>query len=94
MARQKLDALQAFDREVRETTLERQKQLADQSERMRRRIVKRLREIVDEYARDKKLDLVLDTANRGLSAVESVVYAGEKLDITEAVAEIVKKDGE
>jgi len=93
-AREKLEDLQVFDREVRETTLKRQKQLADQSDRMRRRVVKRLREIVGDYARDNEYDLVLDTANRGLSAVESVVFAAPELDITEAVVEIVRKDGE
>lgn len=86
-AREKLMALEEFQQEIRETTLKRQRQLTDQSDRMRRRIVTKIIEVVDQYAAEKGFTLILDTASRGLSGVESVVYADEKLDVTDAVQE-------
>jgi len=88
-AREKLVALEEFQQEIRETTLKRQKQLTDQGDRMRRRIVGKIVEVVDKYASDNGYALILDTANRGLSGVESVIYADEKLDVTDAILKLI-----
>jgi Skp family chaperone for outer membrane proteins len=88
-AREKLIALEEFQQSVRETTLRRQQQLADQGDRMRRRIVGKIVGIIEGYANDNGYKLILDTANRGLSGVESVIYADKALDITEAVLKII-----
>jgi len=94
-AREKLIALEEFQQEIRETTLKRQQQLSDQGDRMRRRIVGKIVEVVEKHASEKEYTVILDTANRGLSGVESVIYADKTLDITDTVLElIVEPQGE
>ncbi len=91
-AREKLIALQEAEQEVRMRSRDRQAQLAELGDRMRRRIVEKILTLVDAYAKDKGYTLVLDTSNRGLNGVESVVYASDALDITDAIIERVQDD--
>ena len=54
-AEEKLTAVRDYDRKVRETMGSRQKQLSDQSLRMRKRIVEKIQESVRDYAAKKEL---------------------------------------
>ena len=92
LAEEKLSELREREREIRETASLRRKQLNDQQARMRRRIVKKLREIVKGYCEENKITLVLDSALPGSAAVEAVVYSAEHLDITEEVLGLIKKE--
>ena len=86
-----LEALREMEREIRETTNMRRKQLNDRQLRMRSQIVKKLREIIGAYARGQGITLVLDSAVPGTgTAPESVVYSAPDLDITEAILGLIK----
>jgi Skp family chaperone for outer membrane proteins len=88
-AREKAEDLRQFERDAREKVRLRQRQLADQELRLRRRIVDKLRGVVQEYAADKGLSLVLDTS-RDPKGIDTVVFSSEALDITE---DIIKLSG-
>ena len=90
-AEEKLIALREFDAEVRQTTLLRQKQLADRKRRMRERIVERIRAIIQTYAAKKGLALVLDSGPM-LEGPGAVVYSLKTMDITEDILKIVAAD--
>lgn len=94
IAEEKLNALRECEMKIRETTSSRQKELADQGMRMQRRIVTKLRGIIGKVAAEKQIDLVLDSAAVGISGVESVIYAGKALDITEDVIKVVNVGSE
>ena len=86
-----LESLRAMEREIRETTSMRRKQLNDRQLRMRGRIVKKLREVIGAYARGQGITLVLDSAVPGTgNAPESVVYSADNLDITEDILGLIK----
>ena len=84
-------AIRDFQRDARERTGLRQKQLADHRIRMGKRVLAEVREIISEYARKKNIALVLDSAGIAASGVETVVYSSGTLDITEDIVDLVKK---
>jgi len=88
LAEDKLAALRDFDNEVRQTTVMRQKQLADRKHRMRDRIVGKIRDIVRAYANQHGLVLVLD-CGAVMDNPGSVLYNAEKMDVTEDILKIV-----
>lgn len=91
IAEDKLVALREYERNIRERSGLRQKQIADQKVRMRRRIVSKLREIIGEYARKNGYLLVLDSSGLGMNGVETVVYNLEGIDITDNVLKVIEK---
>jgi len=91
MAEEKLIAIREYQRDARETAGLRQKQLNDHRMRMGKRILSEVREIIAEYAKKEKMALVLDSAGIAASGVEMVLYSSEKLNITDAIVELVKK---
>ena len=60
----------------------RQKQLDDQGRRMRRSIVDELRGFVKEYARERGIEVVLDSSGNSLNGVEIVLFADSRVDAT------------
>lgn len=84
-AEAKLEAMRAYEQEIRENMALRQKQITSQKLRMHRHVLDAINERVGAYAREQGFDLVLDSSGRGMSAAESVVYAAEKMDITQPV---------
>ena len=88
LAEDKLAALKDFDNEVRQTTLMRQRQLADRKHRMRDRIVGKIRDIIRTYATQHGFVLVLDSG-AVMDNPGSVLYNAEKMDVTEDVLKIV-----
>ena len=89
-AEEKFQALMKFNDEMRETAIKRQKQFSDQGQRMAERVQEKIAEAVREYAKKKGYTLVLDSAVQGMSGLDGVVYAEEKMDDT---AEILKITG-
>lgn len=65
-----------------------QKQLSDQTLRMRQRILEKLRQIVSEYAEKNGYTLVLDGAV-GVTSLPPVIYRQDALDITDAILKII-----
>jgi Skp family chaperone for outer membrane proteins len=92
-ARQKIKGLTEFQSKVRETRVERQKELSDQEMRIFRRVIGKLRDMVSEYAVEQKIDLVLDEAGIGMHGAPMVVHASDALDITDAILKRVAARG-
>lgn len=90
-AEEKLTAVRDYDRKIRETLGARQKQLSEQSLRMRKRIVEKIQAEVREYAAKKEYALVLDSAALSVSGVEIMLYSSDKIDITEELVKIIGK---
>jgi outer membrane protein len=89
LAETKVGALRDKERSVRETIGDRQKQLQDQRVRMLRRVVSDVRQTIGEYAANKGYTVVLDSSGVGMNGSESVVYAVDKIDITEDVLKLI-----
>jgi outer membrane protein len=90
-AEEKLTAVRDYDRKVRETMGARQKQLSEQSLRMRKRIVEKIQEAVREYAAGKGFTVMLDSAALSVSGVEILLYASDKIDVTEDLLKVIGK---
>ena len=84
--------LRAFEQQYVETIRERQKQLNDQENRMRRRIIDKVETLVQEAAEDGGYTLVLDASSRGVAGAKTVLAHAEALDITEAVLKRMAKE--
>jgi Skp family chaperone for outer membrane proteins len=87
-AEEKLIALKDYGAEAQQTTQLRQRQLTERRKRMRERIVDEIRGIVESYAADKGLALVVDSGPI-LDSPGAVVYSLKKMDITEDVLKLV-----
>jgi len=84
----KLAELRDYDREVAQTVMLRQKQLADRKRRMRDRIVGKIKDIIRAYAVEKGYALVLDSAGV-MDNPGAVLYHTAKLDITADIMRLV-----
>jgi Skp family chaperone for outer membrane proteins len=91
VAEEKLRRLRELELTLRKTVVRRKDELRDQQLRMRRRIVKKLREMIAAYCKQKDITLVLDSALPGMPAAESVVYSAPDLDITEDILALIRK---
>lgn len=79
--------LMEFEGQIRDKTLGRRRQLEDERRRMRQHIVDKIKGIIREYARERKLALVLDSSGITTSEFEPVLFAQETMDITAAIEE-------
>jgi outer membrane protein len=86
-AEEKLSAVEDKRQMLRETSDLRQKQLQDQTLRLRQRILEKLRAAVSEYAESNGFTLVLDGA-AGTASLPPVIYRKSALDITDEIVKI------
>lgn len=84
-ARAKMQELVELERTIRETTRRRKRDLAEEELRLQRSIVGKIHEKIVEYARNEKIDLVLDSAAISAGGVQTVIHHAERLDITDAI---------
>ena len=91
IAEERLTAVRDYERKIRETMGLRQKQLQEQSMHMRKRIIDKIRRMIEDYSADKGYGLVLDKAGLSVNGVEIVLYSSDKVDITEDIYKIVSK---
>lgn len=84
-AEDKLVELRDFESRIRRFDETRRKQLDDQSRRMRKRIVDEILQTVNNFAKVRGFQLVLDSSAQSLNGVETVLYGDPKLDITDDV---------
>lgn len=89
-ARQKWSSFQEHQQKLRKTRSENQRDLADQEMRQFKRIIAKLREIIGEYAAEHKIDVVIDTAGVGMHGGPFVLFASDKLDITDDILKRVE----
>jgi len=80
-----------FESRIQRFDQTRRKQLEDQGRRMRTRIVAEIQEEIRTYARNQGYLAVMDSSGQSLNAVELFLYVDGRLDISDAVLEILNK---
>ncbi len=88
---EKAAELQNMDREIREFQQSREKQLQEQSVRMRAGIVEDINKVVQDKVKSDAYDLVLDKSGPSLNGVPIVLYARETYDFTDGVVSALNK---
>lgn len=89
LAEEKLMAKREQEAKIRRFMEMRQKQLDDQGRRMRRSLVDEIRGVVRDFARERNIDVVLDSSGGSLNGVELVLYNDPRVDLTDEVIKAV-----
>lgn len=89
---EKAAELQTMDREIREFQQSREKQLQEQSVRMRAGIVDDINKIVAERVKAENYDLVVDKSGPSLNGVPVVLFARDTFEFTDAVVTALNKN--
>ena len=89
---EKAGELQNMDREIREFQQSREKQLQEQSVRMRAGIVEDINKVVAEKVKAENFDVVLDKSGPSLNGVPIVLYARDSYEFTDAVVTGLNKN--
>ncbi|HEV7867284.1 MAG TPA: OmpH family outer membrane protein [Chthoniobacteraceae bacterium] len=89
---EKAGELQSMDREIREFQQSREKQLQEQSVRMRGGIVEEINKVVGEKVKAENYDLVLDRSGPSLNGVPVILYAKESFDFTPEVVTALNRN--
>lgn len=82
---EKATELQTMDREIREFQASREKQLQEQSVRMRGGIVEEINKVVEARVKAENYDIVFDKSGPSLNGVPILLYAKETYDFTPEV---------
>ncbi len=90
-AEEKLVEIREQESKIRRFDESRQKQLDEQSRRMRKRLIDEISEVVQTYARQQGFSTVIDSSGDSLNGVSIVVYNDPRNDITDAVIELLNK---
>jgi len=88
----KIAEIKKVEEKMRNTTMNRRQQLAEEKKRMQGQVVEKIRKIIGDYAKKNDYALVLDSASIGMQGVESVIYSEEKMDITEDILKIIARE--
>jgi outer membrane protein len=88
---EKAAELQNMDREIREFQQSREKQLQEQSVRMRAGIVDDINKVVQEKVKSDNFTLVFDKSGPSLNGVPIVLYAHDGFDFTDSVVTALNK---
>jgi outer membrane protein len=91
LAEEKLMAKREQEAKIRRFMEMRQKQLDDQGRRMRRSLVDEIRAVVRDFARERGIDIVLDSSGGSLNGVEVVLYSDPRVDLTDEVIKVVNR---
>ena len=89
---EKAGELQNMDREIREFQQSREKQLQEQSVRMRAGIVDEINKVIADKVKSENFDLVFDKSGPSLNGVPIVLYSRESYEFTEAVVTALNKN--
>lgn len=90
-AEEKLVEVREQESKIRRFDESRQKQLDEQSRRMRNRLVDEIKEVVRSYAVTQNYLAVLDSSGNSLNGVDLIVYADMHYDITPVIIEQLNK---
>lgn len=90
-AEEKLVEVRDFEAKIRRFDETRGKQMKDQQQRMRRRIVDEIRETIQTYARNQMYSAVLDTSGLTANGVEAVLYVEPRVDITDELINVLNR---
>jgi outer membrane protein len=87
----KLQELEAMQREIREFQQTRERQLSEQSVRSRNSLVEEINKVINEKVKGGNYDLVFDKSGQSLNAVNVLVHSKDSYDLTaEIVGELNK----
>ena len=89
---EKVSELNAMQREINEFRQTREKQLQEQSVRMRGGIVDEINKIVEGKVKSDNFDVVFDKSGPSLNGVPIVLYARESFDFTDDVIKALNKN--
>jgi outer membrane protein len=89
---EKASELQTMDREIREFQASREKQLQEQSVRMRGGIVDEINKVVTDKVKAEGYDIVFDRSGPSLNGVPILLYAKESYDFTPDVISALNKN--
>jgi outer membrane protein len=89
---EKAGELQTMDREIREFQSSREKQLQEQSVRMRGGIVDEINKVVSDKVKADGYDIVFDRSGPSLNGVPILLYAKESYDFTTDVVTALNKN--
>jgi outer membrane protein len=89
---EKVTELKGMEREITEFRQTREKQLQDQSTRMRQGIVEDINKIVNDRVKAESYDLVFDKSGMSLNGVSVVMFAKESYDFTDSVVTQLNKN--
>ncbi len=88
----KIAEWQNMMRELQAYQMEKEKQLADQTLRIRNGIVDEIRKVVDEKVKSIGYDLVFDTSGNSINNVPVILYAKESYDFTKEIIDKLNAD--
>ncbi len=83
-----------FEGRIQNFDQTRRQQLEEQGRRMRSRIVDEIQEEIRRYARSQGYQAVIDSSGQSLNAIESVLYVESRLDIADAIIELLNRGRE
>lgn len=89
---EKVGELNNMQREIQEFRTTREKQLQEQSARMRQGIVDDITKVVNEKVKADNYDLVFDKSGMSLNGVSVVMFAKESYDFTDTVVAALNKN--
>lgn len=89
---ERIGELKNMEREINEFRATREKQLQEQSGRMRQGIVDDITKVVNEKVKAENFDLVFDKSGMSLNGVSVVMSAKEGYDFTDSVITILNKN--
>ena len=91
-AEEKLVEVREKESSIRRYDESRQKQLDEQSRRMRKKIVEEIQDVVSKFSETQSFSVVIDSSGDSLNGVPVVLYADPKHDITDEVLEQLNKN--
>ena len=83
----KIGEWQTMMRELQQYQAEKEKQLADQTLRIRNGIVEEILKVVNERTQSENFDLVLDTSGNSINNVPVIIFAKASYDFTKEIVE-------
>lgn len=89
---EKVGELKTMEREITEFRTTREKQLQEQSVRMRGGIVDEINKVVEARVKAENYDVVLDRSGPSLNGVPVVLYARDSFDFTNEVVTVLNKN--
>jgi outer membrane protein len=90
-AEELLIEIRDFESRIQRFDQSRRKQLDEQGRRMRGRIVEEIQDEIERYARTQGYQAVIDSSGQSANAVSLVLYADSRVDISDAMLEILNK---
>jgi outer membrane protein len=88
----KIGEWQNMMRDLQAYQMEKEKQLADQTLRIRNGIVDEIRKVVDDKVKSLGFDLVFDVSGNSINNVPVILYAKESWDFTKEIIEKLNAD--